>query len=349
MKKAIALVWPHWKFATVSDKPVYPHRGLLLDSARNYLTLDVIKKNIDGMAASKMNVLHWHITDTQSFPLEVPSLPNMTKYGAYGENKVYKPEDVEDLVQYAKIRGVRLLIEIDGPSHAGSGWQWGPEAGLGNLAVCINQQPWRSFCIQPPCGQLNPANPNMYKVLNTLYKDISKMVPDSELFHMGGDEVNLWGQYHTKALAAYDLAVGHNRTSAVVWTSHLTDPDLIQQYFDKNRIAGIWTTDSGGSTTFYTWRNVYENQMYQSSHPLILGGEVCMWGELVDDNNIEPRIWPRAAAAAERLWTNPTTKSSEAETRFFVHRERLLNRGIRAEAEIPGWCVQNDGGCSSYL
>lgn len=81
-------------------------------------------------------------------------------------------------------------MEIDSPSHAGNGWQWGPEAGLGNLAVCVNQMPWRSYCIQPPCGTLNPINPNTYKILGLLYKDLLQIFPKGEIFHMGGDEVN---------------------------------------------------------------------------------------------------------------------------------------------------------------
>lgn len=86
------------------------------------------------------------------------------------------------------MRGVRLLFEIDGPSHSGSGWEWGNEAGLGNLAVCINAQPWRSFCIEPPCGQLNPANQQLYPVLQKLFADI-KQLGNVDIFHMGGDEV----------------------------------------------------------------------------------------------------------------------------------------------------------------
>lgn len=80
-------------------------------------------------------------------------------------------------------------MEIDAPSHAGNGWQWGPSAGLGNLAVCVNKNPWRQYCIQPPCGQLNPANPNVFAVLGELYKDIVEVFPKEEYFHMGGDEV----------------------------------------------------------------------------------------------------------------------------------------------------------------
>lgn len=66
-------------YANITDKPIYRHRGLLIDTARNFLSVEMIKKNIDGMALSKLNVLHWHITDSQSFPLESSRLPNMTK------------------------------------------------------------------------------------------------------------------------------------------------------------------------------------------------------------------------------------------------------------------------------
>ncbi|XP_072375701.1 uncharacterized protein, partial [Diabrotica undecimpunctata] len=76
---------------------------------------------------------------------------------------------------------------------------------------------------------------------------------------------------------------------------------------------------------------------------------VCMWGELVDDNNIDSKIWPRAAAAAERLWTYPSTDATSAQYRFFSQRERLIKRGISSEAVMPKWCVENEGECSTYL
>lgn len=70
-----------------------------------------------------------------------------------------------------------------------------------------------------------------------------------------------------------------------------------------------------------------------------------MWGELVDDNNIDPRVWPRAAAAAERLWSDPDDSAASAEPRFYQHRSRLVDRGIKAEALTPKWCFQNEGNC----
>lgn len=88
------------------------------------------------------------------------------------------------------MRGVRIIIEIDSPAHAGNGWQWGKEANYGDMAVCVNKAPWRKYCVQPPCGQLNPINPNTYKWLGKIYKDLINIFPKGEAFHMGGDEAS---------------------------------------------------------------------------------------------------------------------------------------------------------------
>lgn len=105
--------------ARIEDRPVYRHRGLMLDTARNFLPISAIERTIDGMGASKLNVFHWHITDSQSFPLEIPSVPQLTRYGAYSPKKIYSPNNIRHIVDYAKLRGVRVIIEIDAPSHAG--------------------------------------------------------------------------------------------------------------------------------------------------------------------------------------------------------------------------------------
>uniref|UniRef100_A0A182RKT8 beta-N-acetylhexosaminidase n=1 Tax=Anopheles funestus TaxID=62324 RepID=A0A182RKT8_ANOFN len=175
--------------AIIIDQPTYPHRGLLIDTARNYIPIKCLKRQLDAMAASKMNVFHWHVTDTQSFPIQLESVPEMTTNGAYSAEAIYSPSDVRKIIRYAKYRGIRVIFELDAPSHAGNGWQWGPDKGLGNLAVCINQKPWRNFCIEPPCGQLNPINLNLYTVLKDIYYDLARMNKDELIFHMGGDEV----------------------------------------------------------------------------------------------------------------------------------------------------------------
>ncbi|PNF29506.1 Chitooligosaccharidolytic beta-N-acetylglucosaminidase [Cryptotermes secundus] len=386
----------------LSDAPIFRHRGLMLDTARNFLPLYAMKRTLDAMAASKLNVLHWHATDSQSFPLESPRVPQLARrrFGAYSSRQVYTPQDVAYLLEYARLRGVRIIMELDAPSHAGNGWQWGEAAGLGQLAVCVNQQPWRKYCIQPPCGQLNPTNPNLYRVLRDLYRDILDIFPRGEPLHMGGDEVyfpcwnssaeivnwmeargqgrgqadflQLWADYQSTALGTLDEEVGHSNTPIILWSSHLTEPGVIESFLNKDRYIiqtwvpassslpvellakgyrviystkDTWYLDHGfwGSTVYHNWRVVYDNRIPRKAG--VLGGEACMWSELVDNQSLDAKVWPRTAAMAERLWADPETRSSSAEARFYRHRQRLVTRGIRADAVSPAYCYQNEGEC----
>lgn len=91
------------------------------------------------MAANKLNTFHWHITDTQSFPMNLESLPKMAFYGAYSSRQIYRAAEIRHLVEYGRLRGIRVLPEFDTPSHVGNGWQWTEKHGLGKVAVCVNQ------------------------------------------------------------------------------------------------------------------------------------------------------------------------------------------------------------------
>ncbi|XP_023291195.2 chitooligosaccharidolytic beta-N-acetylglucosaminidase [Lucilia cuprina] len=392
--------------ARVYDRPLYPHRGVLLDTSRNFMPLRQIRNTLDAMAASKLNVFHWHVVDTHSFPLEITRVPEMQRFGAYSPTNTYSRTETINMIKYARLRGIRVLMEIDGPSHAGNGWQWGPMAGMGNMAVCINQKPWRSFCVQPPCGQLNPLNDNMYSVMKEIYEDIAEVGAPEETIHMGGDEVHidcwnnteeitkkmretgfdlslpsfykLWSVFHEKNLESWDEVNQRQYPnikepkSTIVWSSHLTDPQYIEKYLAKERFIiqtwvgasdplndqllkmgyriivstkDAWYLDHGfwGRTQYYNWAKVYNNKI--ETNPKILGGEVCMWSEYVDQNSVEARIWPRAGAAAERLWSNPKTNSLLAQYRFYRYRQRLIARGIRPDAVAPKWCILNEGQC----
>ncbi|EDV91695.1 chitooligosaccharidolytic beta-N-acetylglucosaminidase [Drosophila grimshawi] len=406
--------------ARVHDRPAYPHRGLLLDTARNFMPLRYMRNTLDAMAASKLNVLHWHVVDTHSFPLEITRVPEMQQYGAYSTGQTYSHMDAVNLVKYARLRGIRILLEIDGPSHAGNGWQWGPSSGMGNMSVCLNRTPWRNYCVQPPCGQLNPLNEHMYAVLKEILEDVAELGAPEETIHMGGDEVyvpcwnhtdeittemkkrgydlseasflRLWSQFHQRNLQAWDEINRRMFPSVsaakpvILWSSRLTDPEHIEQLLPKERFIvqtwvgaqdplnrnllqrgyrllistkDAWYLDHGfwGSTSYYNWRKVYDNalpvapraasnqlpQVQQAAQ--VLGGEVCMWSEYVDQNSLEARIWPRAGAAAERLWSNPRSSASLAQRRFYRYRERLIARGIHPDAVVPHWCVLHEGQC----
>ncbi|KAJ1030011.1 hypothetical protein NDA16_000924 [Ustilago loliicola] len=147
---------------TISDRPAYPYRGLLLDTARNYFDVPTIRKLVDTMSFVKMNQLHWHATDTQSFPLafkdaELAVLAETGSYGWYktaqGEVKkmVYTEEDINGIIDYAAARGVNVIIETDMPGHMLAGVE---SISNGELMACPNNPDWGSVAAEPPSGQL---------------------------------------------------------------------------------------------------------------------------------------------------------------------------------------------------
>lgn len=99
----------------VWDAPLYGHRGVMLDTSRNYYPVKDVLRTVEAMAMNKVNVFHWHVTDSHSFPLVLPSEPVLAEKGAYGPHMVYTPEDVKTVVEFGLDRGVRVLPEIDSP------------------------------------------------------------------------------------------------------------------------------------------------------------------------------------------------------------------------------------------
>lgn len=259
--------------ATIEDAPVFPYRGVLLDTARNFIPIADLERTLDAMAATKLNTFHWHIADTHSFPIYLESLPKMTYYGAYSSREIYYPDEIASIVEYGRVRGVRVLPEYDAPAHVGNGFQWGPKEGFGDLAVCVNEEPWASYCVEPPCGQLNLANPKIYDVLGDIYTEFVNLFGPIDLFHFGGDEVNLncwntteeivnwmiendyglsedsyygqWGVFQGKALQLLTEANGGQKVPGIMWTSGLTQAGRIEQYLPSdNYIIQIWTTET---------------------------------------------------------------------------------------------------------
>jgi len=105
---------------TITDSPQFLWRGLMIDTSRHFLNLDTIKHAIDGMLYTKLNILHWHIVDEDSFPMYVPDAPELSEGGNIGG--VFSPTDLKAVIAYARVRGVRVVPEIDTPAHTES---WG--------------------------------------------------------------------------------------------------------------------------------------------------------------------------------------------------------------------------------
>jgi len=258
------------------DEPEFQHRGILLDTSRNFFPKERILNIIDGMSFSKLNVLHWHITDSHSFPIKLERYPKttgrMADIGAYNENSKYTLADVREIVEHANINGIRVIPEFDSPAHVGFGWY--QMNGWDRFTVCVDHQPWEDYCVEPPCGQLNPFSDDMYSVLNDLFDEYLDIF-NADSFHVGGDEVNqacwaesqivnddmrehgfdfdlsneegfhkAWMYYHDRQLSilkALENDKGLSPKEYIIWTSGLTAQPYIDRLSPQNYTIQIWT------------------------------------------------------------------------------------------------------------
>jgi len=235
---------------SISDAPTFPHRGLNMDLSRNWFETTDIKRMIDAMAYNKFNRMHLHITDGQSWPLQVPSLPDLATKGAYRADLSYSPSQLHDIQYYGALQGVEVYIEIDSPGHTSSIAYAYPD-----LIASFNIQPnWDTFAAEPPSGTLKLNSTAVYDFMNTLYGDVLPRVqPLSAYFHTGGDEVNLNAYLN-------DDTVHSNDTSVL--------KPLIQKFVDRNhaqiRANGMipmvweemlltWNLTLGSDVVVQTW------------------------------------------------------------------------------------------------
>ncbi|XP_078182328.1 beta-hexosaminidase 3-like [Carex rostrata] len=341
---------------TINDLPRFPYRGLLIDTSRHYLPVPVIKSVIDSMTYSKLNVLHWHIVDDQSFPLEIPSYPKLWD-GAYSYSERYTINDATEIVRYAERKGVNVLAEIDVPGHTLS---WG--VGYPFL--------WPSQSCREP---LDVSNEFSFKVIDGILSDFSKVFK-FKFVHLGGDEVNTscwtttphikqWLDNHHMnesdgyryfVLRAQNIAISHGY-DIINWEETFNNfgdklsPKTVVHNWLGSGVAEKVVADGlrcivSNQDKWYldhidaNWQGFYTNEpLTNISNPaqqkLVLGGEVCMWGEHIDTSDIQQTIWPRAAAAAERLWTpfDKLAKDPEQVASRLAHFRCLLNkRGVQA-------------------
>jgi len=163
----------------IIDHPRFPHRGILIDTSRHFLPVDTIKRVISALEASKMNVFHWHIVDTQSFPAEILAFPGLTDNGAWSRKEVYSQEDLRDVVEYARERGVRVIPEFDIPGHTLS-WQGASDEV--DIVTCHPPNPYGYN------GQLDPTLEVTYDVIDAILTEMRAIFTD-HFFHFGYDEI----------------------------------------------------------------------------------------------------------------------------------------------------------------
>ncbi len=190
---AISFYFPNTK---ISDYPRFTWRGVMIDVARHFQPVDVIKRNLDAMAAVKMNVFHWHLVDDQGWRIEMKTLPKLTALASDGQ--FYTQEEIKDIVKYAGDRGILVVPEIDVPGHGSAILTAYPEIGSKVIEVTTSNAEGKvkttafvNYSLERNAGiftpTLDPSNPKTYELLNTIFDEVCPLFP-GKYFHIGGDE-----------------------------------------------------------------------------------------------------------------------------------------------------------------
>lgn len=322
---------------SIQDQPRFPWRGLMIDSARHFIPLPILKRNLDGMEAVKMNVFHWHLSDNEGFRVESRKFPKLQGNGSDGQ--YYSQEEIRDLIAYARDRGIRVVPEFDMPGHSTSWFVGYPELASGSGPYELERK-WGVF---DPA--MDPTNDKIYKFLNEFIAEMAKLFPD-QYFHIGGDEVNGKEWDSNPKIQAFmkshdiknnvelqahfsqhvqELVVKHGKTP-IGWD------EILVPGVSKNIVIHSWRgADSLAAAAKQGYRGILSNGYYidlgwsaarhYAVDPMggaaanltpeekerILGGEATMWSEYVNWENIDSRVWPRTAAIAERFWSPQNT------------------------------------------
>jgi hexosaminidase len=324
----------------IDDHPRFGWRGLSLDVSRHFIGVDGIKRTIDGLAAVKMNVLHWHLSDDQGFRIESKKYPRLQEKGSDGQ--FYTQAEVREIIAYARDRGVRVVPEFDMPGHATS---WFP----GYPSLASGKGPYEM--VREPgvlTATMDPTKESTYKFLDGFIGEMAKLFPDA-YFHIGGDEVSPRGEwYQNPHIAAFmkkhrladfpALQAYFNRRVLKIVTKHgkhmegwdeILHPDLpksslIQSWRGKKSLAEAARQGySGILSAGYYLDLMQPAAQHYAVDPLkdadpsknevgsltaeeqrrVLGGEAAMWEEIATMENIDVKLWPRVAAIAERFWS----------------------------------------------
>lgn len=322
-------------------------------------------------------MLAGHIVDAQSFPFDPPSAPELVR-GAYSPQAVYSMSDVQRVVQYGSDRGVRVMLEIDVPGHAASWTQGYPEvmadcfvkysynindfalnptkeetysllqgvlsdassataaSGLGGLLHVGGDEVvygcWNNDTSILAYMEEHSMNTN--QLLMMFAERTDEMLRDLKVTPVHWEEVFKAGAACGQQLDPQDGAIFE------VWTNKEQIKSIVQASFRVIAApSDVWYLDHAENTWSVMYSYDPTTGLSGEEAAFIVGGEVAMWGEHVDQSNIESIIYPRAAAVGERLWSPAVvTDQDAAHARLEVQRCRMQQRGFRPSALDPGFC-----------
>jgi len=316
------------------DYPRFPHRGILIDPARNFLSVQMVKSVIDKISQLKFNTLHFHLVDDQGWRFESKLFPRLHEVG--GQGKYYTQDQLREIVAYARARYVTVMPEIEMPGHSRAMLASYPEL------TCSGQRPEVAQGPGIYSTAICPGKPEVYEFLDKLLKEVAGIFP-SYYIHTGSDEVAArdWRDYAPNQELEKTLSEKGNKGLQCYFINKVN-----QTFLDMDRRMTVWDEmvdclpegarvqawrSIGAARTAaeadhevvvslvepwyldypdWPWklRRVYgfdpvPKDLAPGREKLIMGGEGNLWGERAPEETIMPKLFPRVMAISEVLWS----------------------------------------------
>jgi hexosaminidase len=308
----------------ISDEPRFKWRGLMLDVARHFMPMELVKRMVDGMGRIKLNVLHFGLSNNQGFRVESKRFVRLHETASDGD--YYTQDEVKDLIAYAGRRGIRIVPEFNMPGHSTAFLVAYEELASGPAPEGLH----RTSGVFD--DEMNPASPHTDRFVSAFIKEMAALFPD-EYWHFGGDEVTGKSWDADPSVQAYmkDFGLETNHELQALFT------DRVLAHLSLNGKIGIgWEEvvhgQPGTNTIIQPWISSADKPEFQD-YPIIvstgyyldhffkasdyfaidpepdgstaniMGAEACIWSEVMNADNVEAICWPGAVALAERFWS----------------------------------------------
>ncbi len=355
--------------AFIYDRPWHSWRGSMLDVGRHFLPVRDIERHIDLLSRYKMNVLHWHLTDDQGWRLEIKRYPKLTSVGAWRTEAdgrrsggFYTQEQVRHLVEYARLRGVTIVPEIEMPGHSSAALAAYPELACANAPRTVPTS-WGVFADIYCAGK-----PQVFTFLYGVLDEVMALFP-SRFIHLGGDEVpkDRWkacadcqalikreGLANEDALQSWFMQQVATHVAArgrrvIGWDEVLDGPfvpnGVVQSWRDSSFTRTALQRGFGvvASPSDFTYLNrsaaelravdvlnfeARPQSLRRSDALRVFGGEVPLWSEhIVSGANLELLALPRLIAFAEAMWSGGPRDYAEFAPRLAAQEAQLRREG----------------------
>jgi hexosaminidase len=354
---------------TILDTPRFEYRGIMLDVARHFFSVEEVKQVIEYLAYYKLNKLHLHLTDDQGWRIEIKSWPNLTDYGSKtqvggGTGGYYSQEQFTEIVNFAKSKYIEVVPEIDMPGHTNAALASYSQLNCDGKARKLytgTRVGFSSLCV----------NKNItYEFVEDVIREISLISP-GKYIHIGGDE--------SDATSAEDYQIFMNRVQKIVSKYDKTLigwDEVAQTKIDSGTVVQFWNhenyalqgIDKGARIIMSPAEFTYLDMKYDSSTVLgldwaghidvekaykwyagdllkgnlveyVLGIEAPLWSETVANlDEIEYMLFPRLPGYAEIGWSrNYTGNWKEYKNRLAGHAKwfNQMNINYHKSALVP--------------